>query len=300
MHICYLDESGTPDKSDQSKHFVYAGIAIPESSWKSKDNEISAIKQKYGLSGEEIHTAWILRKYLEQVKIPNFESLTWEQRKEESKKFRLQRLSEFEVYAPSKKKSHIKEYKETLNYVHLSLLERQNLIFDLCDLMSSWNDSRIFFSAIKKQNYDTDYTIAGGIYEDAFCQVVTRFQKYLENISTNNAIEYGIIVADNNVTINKKLTSLARSFHKIGTFWREIPNIIETPLFVDSSQTAMVQISDIVSYAIRRFFDNGESLLFDKISPRFDRNKKVVVGGQHFTPLETCPCSFCVTKRNAK
>jgi hypothetical protein len=144
MRICYLDESGTPDKGDQSKHFVYAGIAIPEASWKSKDNQISVIKEKYGLSGKEIHTAWILRKYLEQVKIPNFESYTWEQRKAESKKFRLQHLNEVEIYSPSKKKNLLKEYKETLQYAHLSLSERNNLIYELCDLIATWNDSRIF------------------------------------------------------------------------------------------------------------------------------------------------------------
>jgi len=73
MYVCYIDESGTPDIPGNTSHFVLAGICIPISEWKAIDISISAFLKSYGLEGAEFHTAWILRKYLEQSRIPNFE-----------------------------------------------------------------------------------------------------------------------------------------------------------------------------------------------------------------------------------
>ena len=80
MFLCYIDESGTPDVPGNSSHFILAGLSIPIEKWKDCDNELSVIKKKYSLSDVEIHTAWILRSYLEQNKIHNFKSLDKDQR----------------------------------------------------------------------------------------------------------------------------------------------------------------------------------------------------------------------------
>ena len=43
--------------------------------WKEAENDITKIKRKYKLDNTEVHTAWLLRKYKAQEKIPNFEKL---------------------------------------------------------------------------------------------------------------------------------------------------------------------------------------------------------------------------------
>jgi hypothetical protein len=58
----------------------------------------------------------------------------------------------------------------------------------------------------------------------------------------------GLIIQDNNDTVKKHLTDLMRKFHVQGTVWTKIPQIIETPLFVDSSLTSMIQIADFCAY----------------------------------------------------
>ncbi len=67
---------------------------------------------------------------------------------------------------------------------------------------------------------------------------------------------------------------------------------VETPLFVDSQLTGMVQIADICSYALRRYLENGENELFDKVFKRADRRGKATVGIRHFT-TDGCSCSIC-------
>ncbi len=46
-------------------------------------------------------------------------------------------------------------------------------------------------------------------------------------------------------------TELMKSFHGSGTFWTQIDNIIETPLFVNSQLTSMVQIADVCAFSFR-------------------------------------------------
>jgi hypothetical protein len=70
-----MDESGTSSIPGNASHFILAGLSILIGFWPVSDQEIEQIKTKYGLENKEIHVAWILRKYLEQVNIPNFERL---------------------------------------------------------------------------------------------------------------------------------------------------------------------------------------------------------------------------------
>lgn len=294
MYICYLDESGTTQKGDQSVNFVYAGLAIPANTWKEKDVAISALKAKHGLDGAEIHTAWLLRKYVEQAIITDFDKLSRNERVKTVEDLRIGELNKLDLKGDLKKKrERMKLYRETSPYIHLTLEERRVFIKEVCECISSWDDARIFFHAIKKEKYDPTLNNVGGIYEDAFCQVITRFQNFLENISKKGPTVCGLLVSDNNESIQGKLTKLTRSFHKMGAFWRDIPNIVETPLFVDSKQTSMIQLADVVAYSMRRYFDVGESDSFHILKPRFGRHRGKMESGRHFTPQETCQCQIC-------
>ena len=134
------------------------------------------------------------------------------------------------------------------------------------------------------------------IDEQAFEQVVSRFEKFLGNIESAGQSNYGLLVHDNNHAVAKRHTALMRRFHQAGTHWTTIERIIETPLFVDSSLTSMVQVADLCAYALRRFVENQEVDLFDRIFSRADRSGGAVVGVRHFSP-ESCSCKICVNHR---
>ncbi|MDD3716970.1 MAG: DUF3800 domain-containing protein [Candidatus Marinimicrobia bacterium] len=101
-----------------------------------------------------------------------------------------------------------------------------------------------------------------------------------------------MIIHDNNQTIAKRLTDLMIQFHVNGTLWTKIKNIIETPLFVDSQLTSMVQAADLCSYALRRYFENQEGELINNIFIRADRKDGKVVGVRHFSDPK-CQCMIC-------
>jgi hypothetical protein len=292
MFLCYIDESGTPEIPGNTSHFILAGISIPIDKWKECDREVNIIKVKYRLSGAEIHTGWMLRNYTEQRKIKDFESLDRHQRIYEVEKIRkleilrLQRSQNKKAYKQTKK-----TYKNTLPYIHLTFDERNAFIKEVSTCISRWNFAKLFAECVDKVHFDPARA-PRNIYTQAFEQVVTRFEKYLKAKR-----KFGLLIHDHNETVAKKHTELMREFHRHGTPWLlEINQIIETPLFVDSQLTSMIQIADLCSYALRRYVENNENELFDIIFKRADRIRQVVVGVRHFTG-PGCRCKICTAHR---
>ena len=53
MHILFVDESGTaPNPNSKTKYFVLGGVIIPENTWSLVRDRLSAIRKKYGITGE--------------------------------------------------------------------------------------------------------------------------------------------------------------------------------------------------------------------------------------------------------
>jgi hypothetical protein len=294
MYLCYIDESGTPESTGNTSHFVLAGISIPIWHWKNYEKNIRTIQKKYDLEATEIHTAWILRSYHEQDGIDNFENMNNAQRRAEVEYFRrgellrLQRLGN-----QSKLKQTKKTYRETNAYIHLTKDERHSYLMELADCISKWRSARLFAECIDKVYFDP-VRAKQSTDEQAFEQLVSRFEQFLQSINKKSENQcFGLLIYDNNLTVAKKHTEVMNQFRKTGTLWTKIDNIIETPLFVNSQLTSMVQIADICSYSLRRYLENQEEDLFNLIFKRADTTidgKKV--GVRHFTK-PGCKCKIC-------
>lgn len=295
MYLCYIDESGTPEIPGNTSHFVLVGISIPIWHWKDCDRTIRAIKKKHNLDNAEIHTAWILRSYKEQGQIKDFDFLDFKQRRSQveiirkTELYKLQKSGKPKQYRQTKK-----NYKETEIYVHLNYAERRDFIKDLARCISSWGFARIFAECIDKIHFDPT-RINKTVDEQAFEQLVSRFEQCLQRDKTN-VPPYGLLIHDNNQTVAKKHTELMKIFYQKGTLWTDIKSIIETPLFVDSQLTSMVQIADVCGYALRRYLENNDEELFDPIFERADRIDEKVVGVRHFTKPD-CLCKICTAHR---
>jgi hypothetical protein len=292
MLLCYIDESGTPEIPGTSTHYVLTGLAIPEYKWKETEQDINRIKQKYGLEHKEIHTAWLLRKYIEQSKIPGFESFPRDKRIYEVNKYRNAEILRLQKRGGQPYKQTKKNHKETEDYIHLTYNERKTLVIELAKTIASWNHARLFAECIDKVAYDPSRS-STSISEQAFEQVTTRFEYCLLNYSNAlNSKQYGVLIHDNNETVAKKHTELMKTFHERGTLWKNIDHIIETPLFVDSKLTSMIQLADLCAYSIRRYLENKETDLFNLIFERVDINNGRRVGIRHF-PGSGCTCKIC-------
>lgn len=186
-----------------------------------------------------------------------------------------------------------KNYKKTEPYIHLSETERKNLLEEIGEIIGKWSFARIFAECIDKIHFDPTRTQLS-VDEQSFEQVVSRFEQYLQIVSKSRSDKtvFGALIHDNNETVSKKHTELMKGFHKHGTLWTRIEKIIETPLFVNSELTGLVQIADLCSYSLRRYLENGEDNLLKLILPRADRKKGKIVGIRHFSEPD-CSCKLC-------
>jgi hypothetical protein len=291
MYIAYIDESGEVGRQGTT-HFVLIAFAIPAGSWKAKDREIERLKVKYRIPEAEAHTAFMARRYIEQEHIPNFATLSDADRRAAVAIERKKALAQTALRGHDAVKAMVKTYKKTEAYVHLTRAERAKFLQDFADIVGAWNDCRLFGDAQMKAAHVGD---PERMREFAFEQVVARFQTFLT--LTAKPDNFGLLVHDQNETAAHRLTKRMRAFHRSGTAFATIPNIIETPLFVDSELTSMVQVADLVAYAVRRFLENKEQDLFTRVYSAFDRNNGVLVGLRHFTAQIPCTCKICQDHR---
>ena len=293
MYLCYIDESGTPELTGNTSHFVLAGISIPIWHWKAYENEIKAIKRNYHLENTEIHTAWILRPYREQKLIPDFDKLSYTIRRKKVESYRKGELLRLQRTNNNKQfKQMRKNYNKTQQYIHLTQTERESYIHDLAKCIANWNSARLFAECIDKVFFDPSFA-KQPTDEQAFEQLVSRFEQFLQHKNKNSEDDcFGILIYDNNETVARKHTQLMHSFLSNGTLWTNINRIIETPLFVNSELTSMIQIADICAYSLRRYLENDEEELFDLIFQRADTFRGRKVGVRHFTK-NGCTCKIC-------
>ncbi len=290
--MCYLDESGVQENTGTS-HFVLVGLAILAEHWKQYEIQIAQRKRHFGLEDREIHTAWMARRYVEQEQVPGFVGLSWDERRRVAQTKRDEFLIRLSARGTSKQLRAAKlNHRKTRDYIHLTFNERHQLLGELASVIGGWHDARLFAEVTDKQHvYSMPHQYTP--FEFSFTELVQRFEYFLRNrgksVSQNL---YGLLIQDNNPTIAHRLTAMMRRFHAQGTRWAAIDHIIETPLFVDSHLTSMVQMADLCGYAIRRFFENNETDLFNRIYSRFDRINASVVGIRHFT-ASGCTCRVC-------
>jgi hypothetical protein len=267
-----------------------AGLSVPDHFWKQHHTQLETIKHNYGLGDAEIHVAWMMRTYLEQQSIVGFESMTAERRRSEIRRkrtvelLRLQKVNNRKGYQQTRK-----NYDKTEAYMHLTMAERRQAVTDIAELISAWGAVRLFAECIDKVHFDP--AIANTtVHEQAFEQVVSRFERFLQNIQSG----FGLLIHDNNQTVAKRHTELMKAFLRRGTLWTQVEYVIETPMFVDSQLTSMVQLADLCAYAIRRYLENSETKLFDLVFQRADRIGSTSVGVRHFTS-QGCSCKICMS-----
>lgn len=291
MHLCYIDESGVPELNQGTNHFVLLGLSIEAWDWRGQDRAVSVVKRKFGLGDAEIHTGWMTRRYLEQEKIPDFDTLDRTARRAQVATARDALLIKEDALKGSRAARELRKgFRKTDAYIHLTRDERINCLKELANLIGGWGNTRLFAHSIDKSSFTTSPpTIPPR--EEAFMHVVSRFERYLSDIGGQHTI--GLLAHDHDDTSADRMTQLMRQFHFSGTMWTSITRIIETPFFVDSRLTVGVQLADLCAYATRRYCEKGETDLFDRIWPRFHRVGTRVVGIRHYVGSRRCTCRIC-------
>ena len=173
---------------------------------------------------------------------------------------------------------------------------RLQIIEDALGILRSYRSIKLFAIAVHKAQLAPNDPV-----EYAFEQICNRFNLLLQRIyhrsgRNEEGKHRGLVVMDKS-NYESALQSLARTFRVQGTRWGELRNMAEVPLFVDSQASRIIQIADLVAWAVRRRYDLQDTRYFDKIVSRFDSEGGVLHGLVHFGPRdEECHCPACLSR----
>ncbi len=156
----------------------------------------------------------------------------------------------------------------------------------------SYETARIFACAVHKASFPDRDPV-----ELAFEDLCSRFDKYLFRLRTQGDRQRGIVILDESAH-ETTLQKMAREFRTLGTRWGVLRNLVETPLFVDSRASRLVQVADHVAHAVFRRYNARDTQYFDIIAQKFDSCDGIVHGLAHkqlYDPF--CMCIGCMSRR---
>lgn len=132
---------------------------------------------------------------------------------------------------------------------------------------------RLFGAVIKKTSLSGEDPVL-----HAFEQLSFRFDLFLKRqYQKYGNPERGIIIFDKSST-EQSIQTLARDFKHSGHSLGRIMNYAEVPVFLDSRASRLIQLADLVAFALYRNFEHGDSAFYDVIKNCFDADGGVVHG----------------------
>ena len=106
--------------------------------------------------------------------------------------------------------------------------------------------------------------------EYAFEQLCSRFDMYLgRHFSKRGDRQRGLIVFDK-TSCETSLQGLATTFRTVGHKFGKVRNLSEVPLFLDSCASRLVQLADLIAYALFRYIEHEDERFFTLIERNFD------------------------------
>lgn len=171
--------------------------------------------------------------------------------------------------------------------------EAQGIIKAVLRVVVQAHDSaKIFACAIHKKSY-----LGNNTMNMAFEDLTKRFDNYLKMLYSGGDRQKGLLILDDSAH-ETTLMELARNFRQTGTQWGSIKNIADTPFFVSSKSSRVIQIADHIAYSVFRRYNHSDAQYFDIIAERFHSVDHIIHGLAHKQKLTAnCMCPACHSRR---
>ena len=164
-------------------------------------------------------------------------------------------------------------------------------------------ERQVFHLIKRTDQYIGDLAVApDDPVEYAFEEVCNRFDLFLRRLHFRDSdTNRGLVVMDKS-HYEDVLQGLAAKYREHGTRWGDLRNMAEVPLFVDSAASRLIQLADLLAWAVWRYYEHADTRYFNRIVRRFDAEGGVIHGLFHRTvDAADCYCPACMSRnvRNA-
>ena len=124
---------------------------------------------------------------------------------------------------------------------------------------------RLFGAVVRK-----DSLVGEDPVTHAFEQLSSRFDLFLKRLHNKHAdSQRGLMLFDESST-EQRIQTLAREFKYTGHTWGKTSNYAEVPVFLDSRASRLIQLADLVAYAMFRKYEHADDSFFAPIRHCFD------------------------------
>jgi len=154
---------------------------------------------------------------------------------------------------------------------NVPLADREQAIKDALQVVVT-KYCRIFAAVLEKSKFSGQ-----DVTQVAFEQVSSRFDQYLGRLHRQGDTQRGLILFDRCST-ERSIQTMAREFKTTGHTFGRLRNLADVPVFVDSEASRLIQLADLVAYALFRHYEFNDSVFYDVIRNSFDSDGGVVHG----------------------
>lgn len=158
------------------------------------------------------------------------------------------------------------------NWKSYPVPERIQAMIDALAALTCHKKNVVFGVVVKKDSISLRDPVAY-----AFEQLTNRFDRYLMRLDRKGDNQRGILLFDKSVH-EASLQSLARDFRSVGHSWGVLRYQSEVPVFLDSKASRLIQLADLIAYALFRKWEKGDSRFYNVIRDSFDREGGVCHG----------------------
>lgn len=160
---------------------------------------------------------------------------------------------------------------------------------------NSSNSTYAFACAVHKRSFPAEDPL-----HLAFEDLCQRFDIYLSRLFSEGERQKGLLILDDS-SYETSLQEMARNFRASGTQWGNIKHLADTPFFVNSKASRIIQIADHLAYSVFRRYNAGDTSYFDIIAHKFHQSDGIVHGLAHKQRTSlNCMCLACTTRRYSK
>ena len=134
----------------------------------------------------------------------------------------------------------------------------------------------------------------------AFEEICNRFDMFLKRLHAQGKSQRGLIIFDES-RYEARLQILLSHYRDTGTRFGKVKNFADVPFFADSKSTRLLQLADLVAYAIFRRYERSQTWLFDRLINKFDTENGIIHGLVHLSrDYLSCTCPSCLSRRLAQ